>query len=62
MDAAEISPNLPSVNRRIAQLLFNTQQLVVLTNSIRSTCGAGLDLTRIGGHRNVGNGGILGFP
>ena len=44
-----------------AQLLFNTQQLVVLGNTVRAAQRAGLDLAGAGGDREISDGGVFGF-
>src|SRR4051812_23975639 len=41
--------------RRAAQLLLDTQQLVVLRNAVRATGGAGLDLPGAGRNRKIGD-------
>src|SRR5690554_2045538 len=43
------------------QRLFNTQQLVVLGNPVRTAQRASLDLACAGSNRQVSNGGIFGF-
>src|SRR5699024_345057 len=48
-------------DRIIAQLFFNTQQLVVFSNTIRAAHRTGLDLPRSGCHSQIGNGGIFRF-
>jgi hypothetical protein len=44
-----------------AQLLLDAQQLVVLGHAVAAAQRAGLDLGRGGRHREVGDGGVLGF-
>ncbi len=44
---------------RVSEVLFDAEELVVLGHSIRTRRGAGLDLSRIDRHREVGNGRIL---
>src|SRR5690625_4727170 len=51
-----------AINRLITQLGFNAQQTVVLGNAIRAAQRTGLDLSGRRGHRQVGNGGVFGFP
>jgi ribosomal protein S18 acetylase RimI-like enzyme len=43
------------------QLLLDAQQLVVLGDPVRAGRGAGLDLAAVGGHGEVGDGGVLGL-
>ena len=50
------------VGRRAAQLFLDAQELVVLGHPIGARRGAGLDLPRIAGHGQIGNGGVLCFP
>ncbi len=47
---------------RLAQLLLDAQELVVLGHPVRAGRRAGLDLTAVGGHGQVGDGGVLGLP
>ena len=44
-----------------AQLPFDPKKLVILRYAIRTSRSASLDLPRIEGNRQVGNGGIFGF-
>src|SRR5258708_25150927 len=44
-----------------AQFLLDAQQLVVLRSAVGARQRSGLDLTAIGGDREVGDGGILGL-
>src|ERR1700709_2689850 len=46
----------------VVEFFLNSQQLVVLGDALRPGGGAGLDLSGVGCHRNVGDGGVLGFP
>src|SRR5688572_15983638 len=55
------SPHLPAVFCLVAQLLSNSQQLVVLRVAITAAWRAGLDLTAVLGHRNVSDRCILGL-
>src|SRR5438876_2601803 len=48
------------VSGGLAQLLLDPQKLVVFRRSLAPGKGAGLDLARIGGNREVGDGGVLG--
>src|ERR1043166_8170394 len=48
-------------SRRIAQLLFDAQELVVLGDAVAARRRAGLDLPRVRGHGEIGDGGILGL-
>src|SRR3954468_18769820 len=52
---------LAAVERLLAELLLDAQELVVFGGAVGACKGAGLDLTAIGGDREVGDGGILGF-
>src|SRR3954454_2983513 len=52
---------LAAVERLLAELLLDAQELVVFGGAVGARKGAGLDLTAIGGDREVGDGGILGF-
>ena len=45
----------------LAELLFDAQELVVFRQTVRAAEGAGLDLAAVRRHRDVGDGGILGF-
>ena len=47
---------------RLAELLLDAQQLVVLGDPVGPGRGAGLDLAAVGGHGQVGDGGVLGLP
>src|SRR5689334_16066608 len=49
------------VNRVPAQQLFDAQELIVFRQPIRAAERTGLDLSRIGGDRDVGNRGVFGF-
>src|SRR5574340_204111 len=49
------------VARRVAEFFLDAQQLVVLRHAIGTRQRAGLDLARIGGHRQIGNRGVLGL-
>ena len=44
-----------------AQFILDAQQLVVLGHALAAAEGAGLDLAGARGHRQVGDGGVLGF-
>src|SRR3990167_4309602 len=50
-----------TVYRFVAQLLFDTQQLVVLGHTIRTAQRAGLDLASRSTHGQIGNGAVFGF-
>src|SRR5699024_4618862 len=45
----------------LTQLLLDAEQLVVLRHALAARRGAGLDLAAVGGHRQVGDGGVLGL-
>lgn len=49
------------VDRRVAELLFDAEQLVVLRDALGAGRGAGLDLTGVGGDRQVGDRGVFGL-
>src|SRR5690606_21949853 len=49
------------VRSHFGQFLFDTQQLVVLGHAVRARQRARLDLHGVGGHRDIGNGGVFGF-
>ena len=49
------------VARHRAQLLLDAQQLVVLRHAVGARGGAGLDHPAVGGHREVGDGDVLGL-
>src|SRR6478609_605471 len=49
---------LTGIDRRVAQLLFDAQQLVVLGETVGTGQRAGLDLAAVGRHRQVGNGAV----
>src|SRR5579883_3225850 len=51
----------PGVARLVAQLLLDTDELVVLGEAVRTRQRAGLDLPAVGRDREVGDGGILGL-
>src|ERR1051325_1190430 len=48
-------------HRRVAQLLLDAQELVVLGDAVAARGRAGLDLPRVRGHGEVGDGGVLGL-
>ena len=48
--------------RRLPQHLLDAEELVVLGHPVRAGRRAGLDLAAVGGHRQVGDGGVLGLP
>src|SRR5579871_3289664 len=58
---AALSSEFATVNRARPEDLLDTQQLVVLGDTIRAAQRTGLDLAGIRGHRDVRDGGILGF-
>mgnify|MGYP007000545899 CR=1 FL=1 len=45
----------------VGQLVLDKQQLVVLVDALATGGSTGLDLTRVGGHREIGDGGVLGL-
>ena len=45
----------------VAESLFDTEQLVVLANTVGAACRAGLDKAGVHSHCEVGNGGVLGL-
>src|SRR5689334_16125449 len=45
----------------VAQLFLDAQQLVVLGDALGTRQRAGLDLQRVGGDRDIGDGGVLGL-
>src|SRR5580698_2812988 len=47
--------------RRLAQLFFNAQKLVVLGDAIGARSRTGLDLSGAGGHSKIGDKGVLGL-
>ena len=47
--------------RRIAELLLDADQLVVFRQPVGAGQRAGLDLTAIGGDRQIGDGRVLGL-
>src|SRR5690348_13360212 len=49
------------VARRVAQLLLDPQQAVVLLDAVHARGGAGLDLPGVGGHGEVGHGRVAGL-
>ena len=49
------------IARRVAEILLDAQQLVVLGDAVGARQRAGLDLQRVGGHRDVGDRGVLGL-
>src|SRR3989338_7051895 len=51
----------PRIGGGITQVFFDAQQLVVFRHAVRARHRAGLDLHHVGGHREVGNEGILGL-
>src|SRR5262249_9102004 len=46
---------------RLAEVLLDAQQPVVLRHPVRTGRGAGLDLAAVGGHGEVGDGRVLGL-
>src|SRR4051812_15698130 len=50
-----------AVDRAGAQLLLDPEQLVVLGDPVGARGAAGLDLAAVGGHGDVGDGGVLGL-
>src|SRR6516225_1058352 len=54
-------PQLGPVPRRLTEVLFEAQQLIVLGDAVRAADRACLDLAGVGGHGNVGDGRVLGF-
>src|SRR5512133_2996803 len=56
-----IKSRAPRVEGDLTQIFFNAQQLVVLGHAVGAAQTAGLDLTGVGAHRNVGNGGVFGL-
>ena len=52
---------LISINREIAQLFQDTEELVVLGHAVGAAQRTGLDLAAVGGHGDVGDGGVLGL-
>ena len=49
------------INGAITEFFFNAKELVVLGDTFGAVWSTGLDLTRIEGDDEVGNGRILGF-
>src|SRR5208282_634904 len=49
---------LPAVHGVLTQQLFDPEQLIVLGHAVGSAERAGFDLAGVGGHGNVGNGGV----
>src|ERR1700730_17195238 len=49
------------IAHRVAEVLLDPQQLVVLGDALRARQRSGLDLQRIGAHRDIGDGGVLGL-
>ena len=43
----------------VAESLLDTEQLVVLANTVGAACRAGLDKAGVHSHGEVGNGGVL---
>ena len=60
--AAEMARQQAEVLGVGPQLLLDAEQLVVLGDAVGAACRAGLDLTGVQGHSQIGNGGVLGFP
>src|SRR5262249_49859400 len=52
---------LAGMQRLLAELLLDAQELVVFGGAIGPRKGAGFDLAAIGGDREVGDGGVLGL-
>ena len=50
-----------AVNRVVAKFLFDAEELVVFRDTVGTAHRTGLDLAGVGGHRDVGDGGVLGF-
>src|SRR5512133_1078284 len=49
------------VRRDVAEVFLDAQQLVVLGHAVRTRQRAGLDLARVGAHRDVGDGRVFGL-
>ena len=47
--------------RGVAQSLFDAQQLIVFRDAVGAAGRSGLDLARVGGHREIGNERIFGL-
>ena len=54
-------PELSGINRLFAQLLLNPEQFVIFTDAVGPGKRAGLDLSGIGGHGQMGDGGVFGL-
>src|SRR5665213_2607571 len=52
-------PQFRPITGRVVQILFNAQQLIVLSHAIRAAGRAGLDLAGVGRYRQVGDGRVL---
>ena len=50
-----------SIACRVSQLLFDAHQLVILGRAVAAAHGAGLDLSGIDGHGDIGDGGVFGL-
>lgn len=51
-----------TVNSVFAEGFLDAEKLVVFGDAIRAAHGASFDLASVGGHRDVGDGAVLGFP
>ena len=52
---------LVTIHGEVAQFFLDAEELVVLGHAVGAAQGTGLDLAAVGGHGDVGDGGILGL-
>ena len=50
-----------AVDGVVAELFLDAEELVVFGDAVGAAEGAGLDLAGVGGHGEVGDGGVLGL-
>src|SRR5436190_271698 len=56
-----IERRTPGIGRRVAEVLFDPEKLVVFGNAVRAAKAAGLDLTGVGRDGEVGDKAVLGL-
>src|SRR3990167_8045254 len=52
---------LSGIDRFFTQFLFNPKQFIIFTDAVSPGKRAGFDLSGIGGHGQMGDGGVFGF-
>src|SRR5512146_344622 len=59
--SASLKCRKPRIDRRVAQLLLDPDELVVLRDTVGPAGRTGLDLSGIGGHRDIRDCRVLGL-